>query len=134
MVHALRLMPGQDLRKEIEAYVQAKNMQAGWIATCVGSLTQSHLRFADQPAGVLLHGPFEIVSLAGTVSNNGCHLHLCVSDGLGHTTGGHLLYQNLIYTTAEIIIGESNGLRFMRQKDASTGWNELGIKKRNEEN
>jgi hypothetical protein len=42
-VHVLRLKPGQDLRKEIEAYVQQQNIKAGWIQTCVGSLTQGHL-------------------------------------------------------------------------------------------
>lgn len=50
-IHAFRLKPGQDLKKEIEGFVQANHIEAGWIMTCVGSLTQSHLRFANQPAG-----------------------------------------------------------------------------------
>jgi len=49
--HAFRLKPGQDLKKEIEAFVQANHIEAGWIMTGVGSLTQAHLRFANQPAG-----------------------------------------------------------------------------------
>lgn len=125
--HALRLKPGQDLKKDIEAYAQNKKINAGWIATCVGSLTQTHLRFANQPAGILTTGHFEIVSLTGTVSRNGCHLHVCVSNEKGECTGGHLLYENLIYTTAELIICESRDIVFTREKDDETGWLELRI-------
>lgn len=128
-VHAIRLRPGQDLRKEIERYIEAQNIQAGWLATCVGSLTQTHIRFAGQSAGNFATGYFEIVSLVGTVSINGCHLHLSVSDRVGQTTGGHLLYENLVYTTAEIIIGAGSDLRFTRKADADTGWKELNIEK-----
>jgi predicted DNA-binding protein with PD1-like motif len=126
-LHAFRLMPGQDLRQEIEAYVQQQNIGAGWIQTCVGSLTQTHLRFANQQTGTTRNGHFEIVSLVGTVSSNGCHLHLCVSDAQGQTSGGHLLFDNRVYTTAEIIIGESKAFVFTRAPDAATGWKELHI-------
>lgn len=126
-IHVLRLGPGQDLKKEIESYVQKELIAAGWLVTCVGSLTQTNLRFANQQTGTTATGHFEIVSLARTVSTAGCHLHISVSDGTGYTTGGHLLYENLIYTTAEIVIGATNGLRFTRKTDAVTGWKELHI-------
>ena len=38
-VYIFRLNPGEDLRKSIEAFVKEKNIIAGWINTCVGSLT-----------------------------------------------------------------------------------------------
>ena len=133
-VHAIRLRPGQDLRAEIESYAQAQRIQAGWIVSCVGSLTQIHLRFANQTGGTIANGHFEIVSLVGTVSISGCHLHLCVSNNTGHTAGGHLLYENRIYTTAEIIIGESKDLQFTRKEDAANGWKELHIEKKEEDN
>ena len=128
--HAFRLKPGQDLRQEIEAYIKVHNIQAGWIITCVGSLTQAQLRYANQTNGTILNGHYEIVSLTGTVSTNGSHLHLSVSDSVGKTTGGHLLTGNLVYTTAEIIIGESKEWIFTREKDGSTPWEELQIKKK----
>ncbi len=128
--HAFRLTPGQDLKKEIQAFVQKENIQAGWIMTCVGSLTQTHLRFANQAIGAKSNGHFEIVSLVGTVSINGSHLHLSVSDSSGQTVGGHLLEENLVYTTAEIVIGESSQLIFTRQKDGTTPWEELQVKQR----
>ena len=130
ITHAFRLKPGQDIRKEIEAFVQTEHIQAGWIITCVGSLTQTNLRFANQPEGTGNKGHFEIVSLTGTLSTSGSHLHMSVSDSLGQTIGGHLLNGNLVYTTAEIVIGESKSLVFSREKDGTTAWEELQVKKK----
>lgn len=129
-IHALRLKPGQDLKKELTDFVRKEKIEAAWIITCVGSLTQTNLRFANQPEGTRAQGHFEIVSLTGTLSINGSHLHISVSDSTGHTQGGHLLDDNLVYTTAEIVLGESNDLRFTREKDGTTEWEELQIKKR----
>lgn len=126
-IHALRLKPNQDLKREIEAFVKKENIEAGWIMTCVGSLTQSNIRFANQPEGIKSNGYFEIVSLVGTVSVHGSHIHISMSDSLGVTTGGHLLDENLIYTTAEIVIGESKTHVFTREKDGSTPWEELQV-------
>ena len=77
-----------------------------------------------------MNGHFEIVSLSGTVSINGDHLHMSISDSTGKTTGGHLLEGNIIYTTAEIIIGENKDLVFTREKDGTTSWPELQIRKK----
>ena len=129
-IHALRLKPNQDLKQEIEAFVKKEHIEAGWIMTCVGSLTQANLRYANQPEGTKSNGHFEIVSLVGTVSVNGSHIHLSISDSLGVTKGGHLLDENLVYTTAEIVIGESKNHVFVREKDGSTPWEELQIKKK----
>lgn len=128
--YALRLKPGEDLKQQLEAFVAEQQIQAGWMITCVGSLTQYHLRFANQPEGSKANGHFEIVSLTGTLSVNGSHLHMSVSDRTGRTIGGHLLDGNLVYTTAEIIIGESKELVFIREQDGTTEWKELQINKR----
>lgn len=129
-IHALRLKPGQDLKKEIHAFVQERAIRAGWIATAVGSLTVYNLRFANRPDGSSQSGHFEIVSLTGTLSTAGSHLHLSVSDSSGKTIGGHLLDGNLVYTTVELIIGESPDHEFLREKDGTTMWPELQIKTR----
>lgn len=129
-IHAFRLKPGQDLKKEIDAFVQKEKIEAGWIMTCVGSLTQWNIRFANQPKGAKDTAHFEIVSLVGTVSINGSHLHLSISDSTGKTIGGHLLDENIVYTTAEIVIGEGKQLIFTREKDGSTPWEELQVEKK----
>ncbi|MBS1512683.1 MAG: DNA-binding protein [Bacteroidetes bacterium] len=125
--YAFRLKPGQDLKKEIEAVVKEKQINAGWISTCVGSLTQYNIRFANQPNGSSDTGHFEMVSLTGTVSVNGSHIHICVSDSTGKTIGGHLLEGNIIYTTAEIVLLSSNEFIFKREKDGTTPWDELQV-------
>ncbi|MCW3073213.1 MAG: DNA-binding protein [Flaviaesturariibacter sp.] len=128
--HAFRLKPGADLKQEIAAFVKAENIKAGWIACGVGSLTSYNIRFANQPTGNNGFGHFEIVSLTGTVSINGSHLHISVSDSSGKTIGGHLLDSNIIYTTAEIVIQETDDVVFTREKDGSTPWKELQVKKK----
>ena len=127
-VYAFRLKPGQDLRQGIESLVKEKNIRAGWISTCVGSLTDYAIRFANQPDGTAGSGHFEIVSLTGTVSVNGSHLHISISDSTGKTLGGHLLEGCKIYTTAEIVIGASADFEFTREKDGTTPWEELQVK------
>lgn len=129
--HALRLKPGQDLKKEILQFVKEKQIKAGWIGTCVGSLTNYNIRFANQPGGNSGTGHFEIVSLTGTVSVNGSHIHISVSDSTGRTIGGHLLDSNIVYTTAEIVIQSSEDFIFKREKDGSTEWEELQVEEVN---
>ena len=128
--HAFRLLPGQDLRNEIESLVQAHRIQAGWVAAAVGSLTDYHLRFANCKDGEQGKGYFEILSLSGTVSMSGVHLHISIGDHKGHVSGGHLLSGNLVYTTCEIILAEIDNLVFTRENDGTTSWPELQIKSR----
>jgi len=126
-VHAIRLKPGQDLKKSIQDFVVEKNIQAGWIISIAGSLTNYNIRFANVDSGTKGNGHFEILTLSGTLSVNGSHLHVSVSDSTGKCIGGHLLEGCLVYTTAEIIIGESKQLRFTRANDGTTPWQELQI-------
>ena len=128
-VHAIRLKPNEDLRKAIETYAKDNDIAAGWLVTCAGSLTNYNIRFANEEKGSTGSGHFEIVSLTGTVSKNGCHLHISISDSTGRTIGGHLLMGCSIYTTAEIVMQSAPQLIFKREKDGSTPWEELQIEK-----
>jgi uncharacterized protein len=129
--YAFRLKPGQDLKLSLDSFVKANQLEAAWIETAVGSLTDYHIRFANQPNGNKDTGHFEIVSLVGTLSVNGSHIHISVSDSTGKTIGGHLLEGNKIYTTAEIVIGSSNQFQFKREEDGTTPWKELQVKELN---
>lgn len=129
-VHAFRLLPGADLRQEIQRRCETLGIEAGWVATCVGSLTDYCLRFADRQEGTTGSGRFEILSLSGTVSKNGSHLHLSIADADGRTIGGHLLDGCRVYTTAEIVLCESKDHAFTREVDGSTPWKELQIRYR----
>lgn len=129
-ISALRLKPGDDLKKSLAAFVKDHNICAGYIITAVGSLAACNLRYAGQTAGTVINNKFEILSLSGTLSIDGLHLHISLADENGRTTGGHLLDGNVIYTTAEIIIGEATQLFFTRAHEPSTGYPELIINQR----
>lgn len=128
--HAFRLLPGQDLRNSIQQYVNDHKIKAGWLITCVGSLIDYNIRFANVQKEANGSGHFEIVSLTGTVSDKGSHIHVIIADSTGKTIGGHLLEGCKIYTTAEIVLVESGKYIFTREKDGSTQWEELQIKNR----
>jgi predicted DNA-binding protein with PD1-like motif len=128
--HAFRLKPGTDLKMAIQDYVDSHQIEAGWVTTCVGSLTDYNIRFANQENGSVGQGHFEIVGLDGTLSKNGSHLHISISDSTGRTLGGHLLDGCKIYTTAEIVIQSSNKLVFLREEDGTTPWKELQVREK----
>jgi uncharacterized protein len=122
-----RLKPGDDLKKLILTFASANNIDAGVIVSCVGSLEQYHLRFARKQDGEKIKGHFEIVSLTGTLSTKACHIHMSLSDNTGKTIGGHLLDENIIYTTAEITIASLTGFAFERKLDEHYGYQELVV-------
>ncbi|MBL8994268.1 MAG: DUF296 domain-containing protein [Spirochaetia bacterium] len=127
--HAHRLRPGADLRIEILAWTIQKKIKAGMILGAVGSLSLAKLRYAGQKKGAVLRGPLEICSLSGTLSPDGPHLHIVVSDENGKVTGGHLLDGSIVNTTAELVFGELPGLSFSRKMDPATGFKELLVDK-----
>eukprot|EP01103_Thecamoeba_quadrilineata_P011856 TRINITY_DN2933_c0_g1_i1.p1 TRINITY_DN2933_c0_g1~~TRINITY_DN2933_c0_g1_i1.p1 ORF type:complete len:112 (-),score=15.55 TRINITY_DN2933_c0_g1_i1:25-360(-) len=104
----------------------------GYIATVVGSLTKVNLRLANTFDCLEKEGHFEIVSVVGTLSPQGLHIHMCISDHTGATFGGHLKPGNLVYTTAEIVIGVLHQYSFLREQCPLSGWPELVVKKMNE--
>lgn len=126
--YVFRLAPGEYLKESILSFARENHIEAGVIVTCVGSLDHYNLRFANQKDSVEQKGFFEIVSLTGTFSGQAAHLHISVADTSGHTTGGHLLDGNRIYTTAEIAVAVLPDLWFEREIDPTYGYPELVIR------
>jgi uncharacterized protein len=124
---ACRFTPGEDLRDAIERLGEEHHVEAGCILSAVGSLTTATLRLAGAQTFAKFTGPFEIVSLSGTVSPSGAHLHLSMAGADGNAIGGHLVHGCVIHTTAEIVLADMTGVRFLRLPDAVTGFNELNI-------
>jgi predicted DNA-binding protein with PD1-like motif len=124
---AFRLMPGADLKQSLIDYCVKQNVDAACVVSCVGSLQCAKIRFADRDEATEFQQKLEIVSLVGTASQHGCHLHISVSDGGGQVFGGHLMPGSLIYTTAEIVLGIIPNVVFKRELDESTGYRELKI-------
>ena len=141
--HCFRLHPGDKLMpslKQAASIILARSgCEAAFIVTAVGSLQDATIRLAnasridgngDDTSGgndiKTYNQRFEVVSLVGTFSSDGCHVHVALSDALGNTVGGHLI-DGTIFTTCEIVLGTVEGVKFARTMDDSTGYNELEV-------
>lgn len=127
MYHCFRLTKGMDLKREIENYV-VNNQISGVIICSVGSLSKLKIRLADGKSILKKLGRFEIVSATGTLSEDGVHIHISVSDEKGNTIGGHLKDGCIINTTAEIVLLEFKEIKLKREYDLETGYDELVVK------
>ena len=123
----LRLQPGDDLRRELEAWMGEQEEQAGCLISGIGSLSVVQLRLAGARDTTGIHGDLEILSLCGTLSSDGAHLHIAVAGSNGAVIGGHLCCGSLVRTTAELVIGLLPEWRFRRELDPTTGYAELWI-------
>jgi predicted DNA-binding protein with PD1-like motif len=124
----LRLPPGEDLRHALEATATATAPGSGsFVVSGIGSLWHPRLRFAAAEAETQLEGPFEILSLSGSITAEGAHLHIAVADGQGQVIGGHLCYGSRVRTTAEILTVRPEGWQLRRLHDATTGYLELHV-------
>lgn len=123
----LRLHPGDDLRAAVVAALAASGQGAGFVLQGIGSLSVAQLRYAGVPQATELRGDFEILTLAGSVSPDGAHLHMSVSDAEGRVLGGHVGPGCIVRTTAELLLALLPDQRFTREFDPLTGYAELKI-------
>ena len=128
--YTFRLARGQDLFDSIDAFVMQQQIEAGCVLSGVGSLTHVVLRLANREVYNEYAGYFEVVSITGTVSIHGSHLHIAVSDENGVTIGGHLVSGCKIYTTAEIVIAAFPDLVYKREFAEDSGYDELTVYKK----
>ena len=87
----IRLLPGQDIRRALEAALAERGLTAGFVIAGIGSLSRTPLRMAGRPDPTELTGDQELLTLSGSVSPVGSHLHATVSNADGEVSGGHLL-------------------------------------------
>ena len=87
----------------------------------------AELRLAGASEATVILGDLEILSLSGTLSRDGAHLHISVANSTGSVIGGHLCPGSLVRTTAELVIGLLPEWRFRRELDPATGYAELWI-------
>lgn len=129
--HTFRLKPQQDLFDSIEEFVKQNNIEAGCILSGVGSLTHATLRLANREHYNEYEGHFEIVSMTGTVSIHGSHIHIAISDEDGITIGAHLVSGCKVYTTAEIVLLELDDVVYKRELfENDSGYEELVVYKK----
>jgi predicted DNA-binding protein with PD1-like motif len=126
----LRLRPGQELKTELTTLAREQGLEAASVTSAVGSLTDVSLRLANKEETTRWQGHFEVVSLSGYLSAGEFHLHMAVSDGEGRTIGGHVMEGNRVYTTLVVSIEEHLDLRYRRDFDPASGYDELVIERR----
>jgi predicted DNA-binding protein with PD1-like motif len=71
-----------------------------------------------------------VLTLAGSVTPDGAHLHASVSTASGRVLGGHLGYGCLVRTTAEVLVAILPDWKLSREHDDATGYQELAIERR----
>ena len=126
-VHPLRLSPGDDLRTAVEDVLRERGLHAAFVIQGIGSLSVAQLRFAGAEAPTELRGDLEILTLAGSISPDGAHLHMSVADARGQVFGGHVARGCNVRTTAELLLALLPEHRFSRELDPGTGFMELVI-------
>jgi predicted DNA-binding protein with PD1-like motif len=128
-MHALpiRIRPGEDLRAALAAIPAAHGVEAAFVLQGIGSLQVAMIRLAGASDASELRGDFEILSLGGSLSPDGPHLHIAIADATGHVTGGHLAAGSVVRTTAEVLVALLPAYRFRREPDQQTGYPELVI-------
>jgi predicted DNA-binding protein with PD1-like motif len=124
----LRLEPQRDLRAALETMLAEQGATAAFVLQAIGSLSVARIRYAGMARGHELHGDMEILTLGGTLSADGAHLHISVADALGRVTGGHVEYGCIVRTTAEILVALLPDHRFSREHDPLSGFNELVVR------
>ncbi|MCY1208031.1 hypothetical protein D9M72_196470 [compost metagenome] len=126
--HPLRLSPGDDLRVALEAVLSQLKLHAAFVVQGIGSLSVAQLRFAGEEDPSELRGNLEILTLAGSLSPDGAHLHMSVADSRGRVFGGHVVRGCTVRTTAEILLALLPEHRFAREYDQSSGFMELVVR------
>lgn len=125
----VRLHPQQDLRAALAAVLSEHNVGAAFALSGIGSLSEARIRYAGMGEATLLCGDLEILTLSGSLSPDGVHLHMTVSDAQGRVMGGHVTPGCTIRTTAEILLALLPDYRFSREPDAQSGWDELVVRR-----
>ena len=131
-VVVIRLKPGADLLGGIQDACGQYGIHNGVILSAIGSL--ACVRYCnvealpDKKCGygygrvLCLDEPIELTGAGGVIcsdadNNINLHIHLSLSDKTGKAFGGHLAEGTKVLMTSDIVLGEIEGVRMLRQYD-----------------
>lgn len=123
----VRLNPGDDLRRALDRAPAGSGESAAFVVAGIGSLSHAELRLAGAADPSPFMGDIEILTLSGSLSTDGSHLHMSMADATGRVIGGHVSPGCVVRTTAEVLVALLPDHAFTRQLDAATGYAELTI-------
>ncbi len=127
-----RLKPGTDLLEGIRQVCEKHQLHNGVVISGIGSL--ACVRYCDvEPlpekkcgygyGGILeLNETIELTGAGGVIcsdaeNNINLHIHLSLSDRTGRAYGGHLVSGTKVLMTADIVLGEIEGIAMRREYD-----------------
>ena len=124
----LKLAPGSDLRLSLEELAQRDGI-SGFVLGVVGNLTKASFQCPGQAEPTVLEGDLEVITLNGTFSPEGVHLHLSLSDGACQVWGGHLEPGTIVQKGVDLLIGvlEQSEGRPARQTAAAAPRIEIAV-------
>ena len=124
----LKLAPGSDLRLSLEELAQRDGI-SGFVLGVVGNLTKASFQCPGQAEPTVLEGDLEVITLNGTFSPEGVHLHLSLSDGACQVWGGHLEPGTIVQKGVDLLIGvlEQREGRTARQTTAAAPRIEIAV-------
>lgn len=99
----LHLEAGADLRASLEQ-LAASEQASGFVLSVVGNLSQACFACPGQEEPTLVRGELEIITLQGTLSPQGVHLHLSLSDPGCQVWGGHLEHGSVVLKGADLLV------------------------------
>ena len=102
----LELEPGQDLHLALSELATQQQL-SGFVLGVVGNLSQATFRCPGQQQPTRMNGELEVITLNGTFSPSGVHLHLSLSDGACQVWGGHLEPGTVVLKGAQLLLGLS---------------------------
>lgn len=100
----LHLDAGADIRRSLEQLAREQQAE-GFVLSVVGNLRRACFACPGRDRPTVLEGELEIITLQGTVSPSGVHLHLSFSDADCQVWGGHLEEGSQILRGADLLVG-----------------------------
>lgn len=100
----IHLEAGADLRGSLEA-LALQQQASGFVLSVVGNMSQACFACPGRDEPTVLQGELEIITLQGTVSPAGVHLHLSFSDPGCQVWGGHLEHGSRVLKGADLLLG-----------------------------
>ncbi len=135
-VYAVRLEAGEDIIDGITKLCEQCSIRHGAIVSGIGSLSKASFcdpaPFPEKPGGygygepIVLEGGIELISLSGVIceddnNNVSLHIHGAFADGEGKSYAGHLVKENYVLITVELIIEEFENIYMARKLDEERG-------------
>lgn len=100
----IHLEAGADLRGSLETLAH-EQQASGFVLSVVGNMSQACFACPGRDEPTVLQGELEIITLQGTVSPSGVHLHLSFSDPGCQVWGGHLEHGSRVLKGADLLVG-----------------------------